>query len=333
MANTIAVAPNGGYFAQLDGPPYSVTVYDLNGGAHGQYTAPAGQPLSMLWLPDSSGLALWKGGAASTSSGPLGIMSVDGTIHQTALTPFCPSISPDSQWIADTPAFGPGAGDVQVVARDGTTPRTLVPGTALGWLAGRVVYATESGLYAIALDGRDNRRLGDNVGLAICQQESAPFQLLSPDGQVLLAYGSRGTLWAITLNGLMRNGYPELDQVSNFWAGAHTAYGQYSASIQYVDMATGIGGPSTSAYPQGLYIQAFAGIWVAAVSNDSARMLHLLNLKTGEGTEVSALSGPLLVYPLGTSRFLVKYNGTPARLYVVDPTLIGGFAPTGPPVG
>lgn len=324
VASTIAAAPNGSSFAQLDdGPPASVTIYDLTGKAHGHYIAPAGYTLSMLWLPDSTGLVLWKTATQDGAAGPLGIMDVNGSIHQTGFTAAWPSISPDGQWIAGTAHVGqPGGGDVQVVARAGSTPRTVARGNIIGWLGNRIVYAN-NGIFAVNRDGSDNRQLGPDVGISVGQQESSPFVLLSPDGTVLLAYGAHGYIWRISLSGVTRVAYPDLAQVPGLWAGPHAAYGLLGGTISTVDVLTGATLSQTGVSTHALYVEGFAGDWVAAIESAQNGALHVLNLTTKEDDALVSLAGPLQIYPLGTTKFLVKVNGTPPALYVVDPALAG----------
>lgn len=316
-------APNGTLIAALDSQQATATLYDLSGAAHGHIGPETGQQLSLSWLADSSGVAVWTTG--STNS--LQILDRDGTIEQIQMQAANPVLSPDSRWLAGTHTGAtPQQNTVQIVARHGGPARTLAQTASfLGWLSGQVVYVAGSTVYSVAPTGGAPQKLApvpSGESLSQVPTYHMTGAAASPDGTVLAVQGNQGAIWLLSGAGLKSSPIHLIDAAPVFWAGQHDALGSSGGSspiLIVIDVLTGAVVHDTGASITGDSPQAFSGEWLLAWTGGQPAQLYAINYATKATLDLGALPSASSISALGPSgRFLLVDSS--GATYLVDPT-------------
>ena len=319
-AESVTPSPDGTRLAALDSAGTTLTLYDQAGTVYGQYHDPAGGPLGVWWLADSSGVCI-------TSYHPpfsMRIMDRSGTVHSTAFDDISgPLLSPDGQWIAGTLGSSTATQDVvEIGPRDGGAVRRLPPGSDfLGWLDGQMAYVTQQAIYLAPPAGGSARVIASappRNTREVADAAAAGEMVSSPDDQVLIVQVLY-TLEKLTSMGLTQ--LPIRAILPGFWVGPHAALGAVGANgaVGVIDMLTGATIQKTPATLAGNQPQTVSGSWIAAIEFGQPAQLFVINYQTGVSQYLGLLppSGPIV--PLGPhGRFLVHTTNGPS--YVASAT-------------
>jgi hypothetical protein len=260
-----------------------VTLFTLDGTRVGNYTPPAGNVLSYVWMPDSSAILAWSVDQ-NAHPGPAVILDRHGRVTVTGLQGVEPTPSPDSAWIA-AGLFDDAQREigVQIVPHEGGTVRTIVRGEnirLLGWLDDRIVYSSQGIISCISVAGDAQRKLGTAPGSAGSFIAGNQYND-SPDGKVVILNFAREPQERVTDTGVFPVPSITLPASPVYWTGPHTALGQAQDTglLVMVDLLTGQSSLTKFAGPNGP-IQAISGAWIVwSVDNGSA--FEVGNIVTG----------------------------------------------------
>jgi hypothetical protein len=317
----LSPSPNGTMVADLTSK--ALKLFSLNGQSLATYTSSTGPYLNAVWLPDSSGLFVWRSPSNVKDAGAIAIMDTHGHLSPTGLVGIDPASSSDGKWLAATePGAAAAANSVAVVPRTGGQPRIIASAaTFLGWQAGRIIYYSpvDSSLYtANPADGTSVFLTHADVGELRPPSEGPAT---SPDGKVLVVHADSGDR-TMLLTGASLLPYPAAAIAADplLWVGPHAILGATSDDdMLIVDVITGQVTRDTRIVIDG-NIEVISTNWVAwtDIATDP-ETLHLTNLLTGKDVNLGELPvpGPLLI--CGSGRFLLY--GAEAS-YLIDSALL-----------
>lgn len=322
VAGGLQPSPDGTLLAGLDLHAQMLTLYDLTGHVRGQYKSPGGAPLNMRWLPDSSGLFVWKN---DSIPGPLSIVDRRGKVLATGLEGSASALSPDGAWVAAKRSGStPEQNAVEVIPRNGGAVRTLVRGSGvqfLGWQGDQIISFAPGGIYAIPAIGGESKLLTSvPAGEELLPSPFGPAS--SPDGQVLVLSTVRQIY--LTFVGTQLRPYPPVSVPGTpvFWTGPHQALARSPQNeLLLLDMLSDTVERHTRAYAPG-EIEAVSETWVAWITEVTGEesTLHLTNFQTRVDLDLGKLLVSGLVYSLGKGRFMLHGEG---KTYIIDPSLAG----------
>ena len=277
----------------------------------------------MQWLPDSS--AVFVELAAGQRAGPLGIVSVDGSIIETGLDYAKPALSPDGKWIAAEHQEGCCVGirirEIWVAPRSGGAPRLLVTSSApqdaqqpialLGWDAqGGVLYRDGDTFARVTLGGARTTLLSTPSMRGRVVTASA----VSPDNAVILLCTADPLGWWTLANGTLSDLPLALrpawrlrepwcsgpDEVP--WYGAHDlVLKDVAGKTRTYDPVAGGDRPFPLVSSDAL-LAASTYILLAAVGQD----IWVISGTGGLPTGLQSSATDLHIWPIDNSRFFVQ---------------------------
>jgi hypothetical protein len=320
-------SPDGTMLAGADSHPVAVTIYTVQGKILARVTAPPNNVFFYRWLPDSSGLLIWSDDPSGTS-GPISILSPQGSIQSTGLPSLYATPSPDISWIASEVYNGspslPSA--VEVAPRHGGAVRTLVSGvgvTLLGWQGANVVYSANGAIYAISQSEGTAHLLVSEGGVAWGPPDGLG-PTISPDGQVLFLFERHQGFARLVGAQVLKLPSPILE-LPIIWAGPHQAIGVSGSNdvtvegeVMIVDMVSGAVVQDTGTKAP-VDIQALSGDWLGAwaqAASGQPETLHFTNLSTKREVDLGPPPTGGGFYSLGQGRFFLNGNG---ESYLLDP--------------
>lgn len=305
--------------ADVDAAQAMLTIYSAKGQELANYTPSTGPDVHAAWLPDASGLFVWRTDPSSDLPGPISIVDLHGHAHPTGLTGIDPILSPDGAWIAadDISAY-PQQSSVVVAPRSGGAHILAQHARFLGWQGQHIVFDSMGVVYAVLPSGGSPAVIAQ----APAQQDLQPLPTgpdSSPDGTVLVVQTARGQPLLLSESHLQGQSAQMLLGDPVMWVGPHDMLGRTVQNhMLIVDARTGAVVKDTGLVIPG-NIAAVSGTWIAweDLASSAFGDLHIANFQTRTDHDLGPLpiAGQLL--PWGPGQFLLYGAG---EVYDIDAT-------------